>query len=264
MRRPAALVARTLMRRTPLVLGAMLAIVSAQTILAQDLPSYRRRLLGVYDAQTGDAIEGAEVSDALANVTALTTATGTVSLVFLPEGATLVRIKKVGYNPQNMMVSISPVDTVPLTVLLTRAAQQLPAVVTRDSNGKYLTPVLREFEERRRNPAIKGQFVTEAELRKNDISNLANIARRFAGAKVQMTRFGYQLVTTRMMSGGGSGCPATIYINGLIQNGAVDLEKLMAMDFGGIEFYSSPSQTPAQYNKNNGGCGVLLLWYRER
>lgn len=240
--------------------GAMLAAVGAQMLAAQDLPAYRKRLLGVYDARTGDPIEGAEVADALARVTALTTATGTVSLVFLPEGGTLVRIKKVGYAPQSMMVSISPSDTLPLTVLLTKSAQELPAVVTRDSAVKYLAPILREFEARRHDPAIKGQFVTETELRRNDNSTVANIARRFAGAKVQPTRFGMELVTTRMMGG----CPATVYINGLIQSGHVDLDKLLVNDFAGIEFYSSPSQTPSQYNRNNGGCGVLLLWYRER
>jgi hypothetical protein len=240
--------------------GAMLVSIGVQALGAQDLPSYRKRVLGVYDAQTGEPIEGAEVVDALAKVTALTTATGTVSLVFLPEGGTLVRIKKVGYAPQSMMVSIAPADTLPLTVLLTKSAQELPPVVTRDSAVKYLAPVLREFEERRRNPAIKGQFVTETELRRNDNSTVANIARRFSGAKVQPTKFGVELVTTRMMGG----CPATVYINGLMQSGRVDLDKLLVNDFAGIEFYSSPSQTPAQYNRNNGGCGVLLLWYRER
>jgi hypothetical protein len=102
-------------------------------------------------------------------------------------------------------------------------------------------------------------------LRKNDNTTIATIARRFIGGKIEPTPQGWQLMTTRMMGGRpGSGCPATVYINGLIQNGAVDLDKLRAIDYGGIEYYESPGTTPAQYNKNNNGCGVLLLWYRER
>jgi hypothetical protein len=247
------------------LLAFALLIVAAPSLFAQDLPAYRKRLLGVYDAQTGDPVEGAEVSDALAKLTALTTATGTVTLSFLPEGATLVRIKKVGYAAQTLTVAISPADTLPLTVLLTRSnAQELPAVVTKDSAVKFVAPLLREFEQRRNDKSIHGQFVTEAELRKKDEVTIATIARRFMGGKVVPTPQGIILASARHMAGRDNVCPADVYINGLRQNGIVDLDHQRAIDYAGIEYYESPATTPAQYNKNNGGCGVLLLWYRER
>jgi hypothetical protein len=162
------------------------------------------------------------------------------------------------------MAAISSADTIPITVLLTTAVQTLPTVVTKGSAPTYISPQLREFYERSRSPAIVGQFVTEAELRAKDNWPVTNVARRFSGMRIDCKAGSCVANTSRMMSATGRPCPVTIYINGLIQHGSIDLEHLFVIDYAGIEFYASPANTPAQYNKNNGGCGVMLLWTRER
>ena len=82
------------------------------------VPAYRARLLGVYDADTGQPIEGAEVVDVLSHASSLTSKTGTVALVFLPDSGSMIRIQKIGYQPTTMVAAISPADTVPITVIL--------------------------------------------------------------------------------------------------------------------------------------------------
>ena len=161
------------MRRVRTLAVAAISIASLGSAFAQtpapaaSTPPYRHRILGVFDEQSGAPIEGAEVVDALNHVSALTTTTGTVSLVFLPDGGSMVQIKKVGYQPATMIVEIAPADTVPLTVILNRlastspgAAQTLPTVVTKDSAPRYISPGLQAFEERRRSGF--GHFITEA------------------------------------------------------------------------------------------------------
>src|SRR5579872_2206085 len=74
------------------------------------VPAYRYRVLGVFDEETGAPIADVQVTDVLNGTSALTTITGTVSLMFLPDGGSLVRLRKVGYAVQTFMVTISPAN----------------------------------------------------------------------------------------------------------------------------------------------------------
>jgi hypothetical protein len=84
------------------------------------LPSYRYRILGVFDEETGEAIEGAEVRDVLSGTWTKTTVTGTVSLVFLPEGGSPVRISKPGYEELTVPVEISAETPAPITLTMNK------------------------------------------------------------------------------------------------------------------------------------------------
>jgi hypothetical protein len=85
---------------------------------AAALPLYRYRFLGVYDQESGDPVEGAKVVDVKTGTYTNTTATGTVSLLFLPEGGSLLRISKAGYDDVNLSVDIGPTSMTPLTLLM--------------------------------------------------------------------------------------------------------------------------------------------------
>ena len=93
------------------------------------------RVLGVFDAELGSAIVGAEVVDLVTGTFATTSETGTVTLAFLPEGVTLVRVRKLGFEPTTFPVAIGPGDTTSITVILHRVAQQLPSVVSLQRNS---------------------------------------------------------------------------------------------------------------------------------
>jgi len=256
----------------------VLAVLAAARLAAQDstraahhptpAASYRNRLLGAYDAQSGDPIEGLEVIDVASGTTALTTKTGTVSLAFLPDGGSLVRLRKLGYAPVTMNVAISPADTSPLTIVMKRAAQELPAVVTKDSARRYISPGLQGFEERRRG-GLGGHFIDEDAFRKMDGDILANVLRRLPGATLN----GGSLVTTRGGTSApvllnppssGKGCPVAVYENGIRIKPAPDFNRVRVDDFAAAEFYPGPETYPIWISPTNNDCGVLLLWFRER
>jgi hypothetical protein len=251
-----------------LLSAACLAGLAASAAGAQTA-AYRQRILGVFDAQSGEPLEGVEVSDLLTNTSALTTKTGTVTLAFLPEGGTLVRIRKIGYTSTTMMVAISPADTVPITVLLATTAQTLPTVVTNDSAPRYVSARLRQFEERRSRGV--GHFITEDELRKNDSHLLRDVVRRLPGLQIKCISKGvkrgecyatsFRQQSARVSLGGE--CPVKVYIDGA-SIGDNDLSKLDVNHFAGIEYYSGGSTIPPQYNTTDSSCGVMLLWTRER
>jgi hypothetical protein len=91
---------------------------------AAALPTYRYRLLGVFDQDTGDPISGARVTDAKSGDYVTTTATGTVSLIFLPEGSSLLKITRPGYQELDLSVDIAPSATTALTLLMKKAPEQ--------------------------------------------------------------------------------------------------------------------------------------------
>jgi len=81
------------MQTFPRILLQLAAACLPAVAIAQTAgPAYRARVLAVYTTD-GDPIEGAEVLDQATQTSALTTKTVTVSLSFLPVGATLVRIR---------------------------------------------------------------------------------------------------------------------------------------------------------------------------
>jgi len=91
-----------------------------EAAMATKPSTYRNRLLGVYDEETGEPILGVEVADSTSGTFATTTATGTVSLAFLPEGTSTLRIRKQGYAELHWPVVISPKDSLPITLVLAK------------------------------------------------------------------------------------------------------------------------------------------------
>jgi hypothetical protein len=195
-------------------------------------------------------------------LTAQTTKTGTVTLAFLPPGETLIRIRKVGYAPRTLVVAVSPRDTIPYTVLLESAAQELPTVVTTDSARRWLSPGLRDFESRRTSGARTGQFLDDSILRRYDAGSITNALRRLSALRIDCHGSICSGISTRLPSAS-SRCRMKLYVNG-VQVTDANLENYPANQFSGVEYYSGPSQTPIQYGGTNASCGVLLLWSRER
>lgn len=255
---------------TAITVGMLVLLLAATPILAQGKPdtlaAYRNRLLGVFDVASGEPVEGAQVTDVLNKTSALTTRTGTVGLFFLPEEGGIVRITKVGYAPQTLTVGISPADTSPITVMFNHV-NELPAVVSLAEAPNYVSPMLREFEERRHSGF--GRFISEAELRKHDDMRLGDVLRRLAGLEIVPSGRSDFVTTSRSAAGNGmtlspGRCRSVIYVDG-VNLGATELRQLPdVITLGGVEWYASPAELPSLYNATGSACGVLLLWTRER
>ena len=265
-------------RLGPLILASLATSWSlpAQSLpqprrVAHDSVAYRNRILGLFDDDSGDPIEGAEVRDLKSGTHTLTTATGTVSLAFLPIGGSLVRIRKVGYQPLTLVIPISPADTAPLTLILLRETTTLPTVVTTDSVSRHVPPSIQGFEERRK--LGFGRFIDEAQLRARDDDAMSAILRQLPGATIQ----GGGLVTSRLsapgpalLSGALKSCYVTVYENGVLlfqngmQQGPPNFDRLSVNQYAAVEFYASAANYPPWVSRSNNNCGVLLLWTRYR
>ena len=82
------------------------------------------------------------------------------------------QLLKVGYQPNTLFIAISPADTMPMT-MLSPVVTTLPTVVTRHSAPRYISPGMREFEERRRGGI--------GHLRKSDNRSMPDVPRQLPG-----------------------------------------------------------------------------------
>ena len=230
--------------------------------------AYRSRILGLFDNTSGEPIADAQVLDIATGWSAKTTVTGTVALVFLADGGSIVRIRKVGYAPLTIAVAISPKDTTPLTLAMTKVTE-LPAVVTRDTARHFISPALNAFDQRAR-LRVTGYFVTDSILRKEENRTVGNVLRgHFPGVVLRDGSGGatYLVATTRCSGGG----PPEVYLDGVAVSTTsdthqrpFDLNSIGVTDLAGIEFYPSTDELPIEFPHTTRGCGALLLWTRER
>jgi hypothetical protein len=223
-------------------------------------PRYRYRIIGLYDGGTGTPIEGANVLDVLSGNSVNTTNTGTASLLFLPDGGGLVRIRKLGYGMQTMMVKISPADTNPLTIIMERATE-LPAFAVVDSTRRYLSPNLRTFEEHRHN-ATSGYFLNEAQLRTAESRGQSIASALMSGMPgIQVSESPGKTTVTRSPRCARGGAPA-VYLDGveLVDH---DISGFPPSMLAGIEYYPNNANAPVEYMRTTRSCGALVLWSRQ-
>jgi hypothetical protein len=103
--------------------GFSLEPTPRSSLAPEGFAAYRHRILGVFDGDGGAPLAGVLVLDVNTGVRTVTPETGAVSLWFLPEGSSTLRLTKGGYAEKMISVSIAASDTVPITLLLDRLAR---------------------------------------------------------------------------------------------------------------------------------------------
>ena len=248
------------------------------------VPRAPLRIIGVYDEASGQPIPAVEISESATGTSVMTSTTGAANLGFIVPKGGEIRLRKIGFEEQTMTISMAPADTLPITVVMKRVAE-LPAVVTKDAAPRYISPVLKGFEERRKNHA-SGYFIDEATLRKEDSRALGNVLVAHApGAIVkQISSANFLLKSPRCSTGG----MPDVYVDGVAlahlddlrwpmprsknrlanppdpRDYPIDLNQFAVHDLAGIEFYPDNATMPVQFSRTSAGCGALFLWSRER
>jgi hypothetical protein len=236
------------------------------------------RLVGVFDLDTGQPVEGVKVLDLRTGSSALTTSTGTLSLFFVDTAGTLVRITKLGYQAQSFFVANSVADTAGITVLLKATAPTLPTVVTNAKGAAPLTGKLSEFDERRR--IGLGNFLTEDVLMKNENRRMSEIFAMVPGATaIQGTTNAAWIATSRGPSvtkqpltemdrrrgAKPNACYAAVVLDGtfvyqgMLGESLFDINSLQPSSIAGIEVYST-SNMPSKYDGTRNACGLVVIW----
>jgi hypothetical protein len=264
-----------------IVAGALVALGSSSALSAQRVP-----LLGVYDARSGDPVQGAIVRDTL-GAQALTSADGVVALTYITAVGPFVmlEIKKVGYRPLHIRIKADSLTdlTELLEPLPLGASNELPAVVTTAKYNIALDSALWSGFGARCTVDTVRCFKFD-ELAARPSSNLVDFLDKAGGTIPQcgstMTRGarsrrvtgsgGRTLDCVKMHSVGANPnrlCVPTYYLDGFMrgyaENTLDDIEQsLKPGDVKGIEVYMPGEPIPMRWSgaPGNPGCGSVVIW----
>jgi carboxypeptidase-like protein len=268
--------------RTRHVGGAALALVAVMTASGA---AQNAMVSGtVLRDSAGHPLAAAEISLPALNRRVTANWAGEFIMGKVPAGRYAIVIRHVGFAPLADTVDVAPGARVDRDYVLVEQAVPLEQVRVTAPERKYISPGLQAFEERRK--AGFGHFIDETEMRKNDQRRLIDV---IVGQMPGITMFRVsaegstqaQYISSGRKCGAGpaflscrSGaekCPVTMYLDGALIFDAVhdlsnmpDLSRYYTRDYAAVEYYSGGASTPIQYNATSSGCGVLLLWTRER
>lgn len=221
---------------TPISIGE----VSAQSILVGT----------VRDDSTHQAVSGAEVVIEALRIRSLSNQEGRYFLQDIPSGRQLLLVRAVGYHPTRIVVLATSEGTVRTDVQLVPAAVRLDPIEVIGQRARQARGIgLEGFEERRR--LRFGMFIDSTVLRQSEHLDLTTVLRR-AGVEVR----GSAVVGRR-------GCPAQVFLDGIVLRDPGAINLFSTFGLAAVEVYPSAGQVPAEYQKLDQGCGVLLLWTRK-
>ena len=185
---------------------------------------------------------------------------GAFLLTPVPTGTHSLHVRRLGYLPLTMQVTMFDGDT--LTARLT-----LARVVTLDSiEVATARSGIAEFEERRANGA--GHYITRDELARYPTRRVADVLGRVPGLRVSSNRSrgeSYAMSARGPISLSGTPCYTQVYVDGFpVYSGppspAFNLNTVSVVDVEGIEFYRGGAGLPAKFNRTGSACGVLVIW----
>lgn len=247
------------------------------------------RITGTVTRDTADnRLPGVEVSITAIGRSAKANYLGEFRLDRLPAGTHVLTFRQIGFEVLSDTVTVAENGTVDRWFLMRPSAVDLGPVVTTGVVSRTVSPALREFEERRKQGF--GHFISDSVLRDGENRDFANLViARIPGLSrfrvPQDDRGGHGQIyvgsarkcgngpAISSCSGPGSYCPVTLYVDGVLvfnsanQQGTAeipDFSQFRAAEYGGVEYYPGGAALPVRFNATASGCGVLLLWTREK
>ena len=264
------------MRLVPTTIAAaLLAAPLAHAPLAAQEGVVVGRVTAVVDSA---AVAGAEVLVPALERSVRTDSAGTFRLAALPAGTHRLVVRRLGFLPSGVDVTLAANDSVRRDVALRALPQRLPGVTVVD---RVTLRRLERFEERRAFGI--GHFLGPEELeREQDMPFSAVVRKRLPGFRlVTNPRTGRAYVSGGRGPATGDlphadpfdprsprGCWAQIYVDGMRVYGhapgiptmpAPELDAFNTRQIIAVESYS-PANVPAEFGGPTARCGTLVLW----
>ncbi|MDX1396054.1 MAG: carboxypeptidase regulatory-like domain-containing protein [Gemmatimonadota bacterium] len=229
------------------------------------------RVLGtVVDAGTGEPVDGAVVGLAGAGGQALTNATGAFALNNVPAGETTIDVQHVAYGTRSASVNVRAGASTSLLVRIDPEPIELEPLDVVIEEVRLTNLETRGFYERKEwlEKAGLGHFLTVDQIERRGARYTTHVVADVPGTRLDCTQ-GLMSFDCEISFAGRSGLAcmrADVFIDGVnvIQSDRASHHRLDELvrpyDIAGIEVYSGPASTPAEFSGASGGCGVVVIW----
>jgi TonB family protein len=259
--RPPSFPGRSVRRRLPgaaaLALGALLTVpLPAQPPAPPASGGLQTgTVAGTVRDPSGVAVTGAQVSLVGILGRGSTASDGTFRLS-APVGERTLVVRRIGFRPESLAVSVRPGVVAEADVRLEPATQQLAPLVVEAGRPVYRGR-LAAFNQRRDRGI--GRFFTEEDIRQRNPQLVSDLLRTLPGTRISR-RGGQMVVTFR-----NNNCTPLIWVDGApAVAGYFDPDALNPESLAGIEIYSGPATVPVELDwvRGKAMCGAIALWTR--
>ena len=269
-RRPGRCVSRSVARAvTALCTVALLLIGTAEPqLLAQSgeatdarpspVGSARGVLKGVVRDVAGRALGGARVS-LVGGVTEVESQdAGEYTLAGLAPGSAQLLVRRIGFAPETLGVSIPVSGVATSAPVLRRLAVPLDAVIV-NGRADLRGPIASFYARMARG---NGRFFTQDMIAHRNPARMSDLLRGIPGMRVEARRYGVQQFRIR----GATSAPL-VWLDGTPMGaGEVDLDNFDPRSFAGIEVYSGAATVPVEFSGSrtmSTSGGAVVLWTRQ-
>ena len=242
-------------------LVAALACLAVPRVQAQEGVAWHGVVFGVVKDSTGARVPAVSVVALRLGIQTVTDDSGAFRLTGLPAGTVTLQLRRLGYVPAGIVVTLVAAEARELGVVLAQTAETLDAI---DVQASVLRGKMSGFNSRRGRGV--GTFITRDEIERRQPSKVSQLLRYVAGVYVPQDNSDMRPSSVGMRRAAGlssqGSCGAQLYVDGQhYPDGRLD--DFRPTEVEGIEIYKSASEIPAAFRSRDTMCGVIAIWTRD-
>lgn len=214
------------------------------------------RIEGTVRDSGGARITGAEVRLVGSSAATVSDDKGAFEFAGIPAGAATISVRRIGFAPQSVELSVKNGATTPVTITVREVALELPSVVVRAKKDHRYTGYLATFYQHRDRGF--GHFLTADDVMRTHPVELSDILRTVPGIRVYAGYDGVMHVRLR-----GNNCWPVVVLDGMPAVAAeFNVDDIAPGDVAGIEVYGGAASVPVEYVVPFGptACGTIAIW----
>jgi len=213
----------------------------------------------VSDRASAKSVAAATVSIVGSTRAVLTDSAGRFRFDNFPVGSTRLLVRGFPYRPLELTVDASENEMVRVTIQLdsTDLKAEPRALPTVTVNAEPQASNYRLTDFNRRRITGRGQYLTDAEIKRSGAASIADATRGMRG--VEMTCNGNEWCHIHMVRAP-KNCAPQFIVDGRVDN--MFGPTIPIRDVVGLELYTGPSDVPGEFAGTGAGCGVIVMWTR--